>query len=344
MRKVVDLRVLVTGGAGFIGSHVVDKLVMMGCKVCVLDNLSTGLLENLRCHVEGGSVDFVKGDVQDGELVEKLVKNVDGVVHLAAVTSVPFSVEHPLLTNRVNVEGTLNLLNACLDGDVQRFLFVSSCAVYGEPCYFPVDEEHPVCPLSPYAASKLAAEHYCQAFKRSYGLDAVVLRPFNVYGPRQRKEDMYSGVITRFFENLFSGRPLVVYGDGSQTRDFVHVFDVAEAVWLALNVKDAGGQVFNVGYGRSVGISELAKMLVELVGNNVEIAYEAARVGDLKHSFADIAKVRESLGYKPKISLEIGLQGLLDQWKEEAPTNHAVLAHGFRELEKTEQGIRSFAS
>ncbi|UCE95320.1 MAG: SDR family NAD(P)-dependent oxidoreductase, partial [Candidatus Bathyarchaeota archaeon] len=219
--------VLVTGGAGFIGSHVVDKLVGLGHEVVVLDNLSTGLLENLRRHVDDGNVGFVEGDIREVRLVDRLFKRVDAVVHLAAVTSVPFSMSHPVLTNRVNLDGTLNLLRASLENNVERFVLVSSCAIYGEPCYSPVDEEHPMHPLSPYAASKLAAEHYCRVFKSAYGLDAVVLRPFNVYGDRQRREDMYSGVITRFAESMLTGKPLVVYGDGSQTRDFVHVYDVA---------------------------------------------------------------------------------------------------------------------
>jgi len=336
-------RVLVTGGAGFIGSHVVDKLVALGCKVLVLDNLSTGVLENLQHHVKNGKVDFFKGDVGNEKLVNRLVKRADAVVHLAAITSVQFSVSHPLLTNKVNVEGTLNLLKACLDGDVQRFLFVSSCAVYGEPCYFPVDEKHPTRPLSPYAASKVAAEYYCRAFMHSYGLETVVLRPFNVYGPRQRKEDLYSGVITRFAENLFYGKPLVVYGDGSQTRDFVHVHDVAEAVWLALNVKAVEGQVFNVGSGRPVEINKLAKMLVEFVGACVEIMYEEPRVGDLKHSHADVTKAKRILGYKPKISLETGLRSFLRERKEETSARDAVLLSSLRQFEKTGEGSESFA-
>lgn len=313
-------KVAVTGGAGFIGSHVVDKLVGADCEVSVLDNLSTGLLGNVQRHIEDGNVSFFEGDVRDEELVRRLVEDVDAVVHLAAITSVPFSVAHPILTNNVNTEGTLNLLKACLDHSVQRFVLVSSCAVYGEPYSFPIDEEHPTRPLSPYAASKLAAENYCEAFSHSYGLESVVLRPFNVYGPRQRTEDTYSGVITRFAEHLFHRKPLVVYGDGSQTRDFVHVYDVAEAVWLALNIKDAGGQVFNVGWGRPVEIRELAKMLVELVGGSVEIVHEERRAGDLKHSHANITKARETLGYTPKISLENGLQSLLRHMKEEVST------------------------
>jgi UDP-glucose 4-epimerase len=308
-------RVLVTGGAGFIGSHVVEKLVGSGCDVCVLDNLSTGSLENLHPYINRGQVDFVEGDILDRGLVETLARKTDAVVHLAAVTSVPFSVAHPVLTNEVNVGGTLNLLKACSKSDVQRFVLVSSCAVYGEPNYLPVDENHRTDPLSPYSASKLAAEHYCQAFSHSSGLEAVILRLFNVYGPRQREDDAYSGVITRFVRNLFSGRPLVVYGDGSQTRDFVHVHDVAEAVWLALNVKDVANQAYNVGYGRPVDINGLAKMLAGFFGDTVEVQYKEPRAGDLKHSYADVTKAREALRYRPKIALEVGLQNLIHEEK-----------------------------
>jgi UDP-glucose 4-epimerase len=324
-------RVLVTGGAGFIGSHVVEKLVGLGCDVCALDNLSTGSLENLRSCVKGGKVDFVEGDILDRELVEALVKRVDAVVHLAAVTSVPFSVAHPVLTNEVNVAGTLNLLKACSKSDVQRFVLVSSCAVYGEPDYLPVDENHRTNPLSPYSASKLAAEHYCQAFSHSCGLETVILRLFNVYGPRQREDDTYSGVITRFVRNLFSGKPLVVYGDGSQTRDFVHVHDVAEAVWLALNVRDVANQAYNVGYGRPVDINELAKMLAGFFGDTVEVQYKEPRIGDLKHSYADVTKAKEALRYRPKIALEVGLQSLIHEAKGQCMTNEPSIVSFFEQ-------------
>ena len=311
-----NFRVLITGGAGFIGSHVADKLVAEGCEVLVLDNLSTGLAENLQHHLDIGKVSLFRGDIRDEGLVNGVVKEVDAIVHLAAITNVPNSVIHPVLTNEVNVGGTLNLLRASLDGDVKRFLLVSSCAVYGEPHYVPVDEEHPTDPLSPYAASKLAAEYYCRVFRHSYGLKTEVLRPFNVYGPRQRREDAYSGVITRFVDNLFCGKPLVVYGDGSQTRDFVHVYDVAEAVWLALSVDGAVGQVLNVGYGESVKVGELAKMFGEFAGAQVEIVYEEPRPGDLKHSQADVTKAKKILGYNPKIPLAEGLRNLLRAKKE----------------------------
>jgi UDP-glucose 4-epimerase len=311
-------QVLVTGGAGFIGSHIVEDLVESGYMVWVLDNLSTGTLGNLHSAMRTGRAEFVEGDILDRDLVKTLVDRVDAVVHLAAITSVPLSVVHPLSTNEVNVTGTVNLLEACVNSSVQRFVLISSCAVYGEPAYLPVDENHRTNPLSPYSASKLAAEHYCQAFSHANELETVILRLFNVYAPRQRKDDTYSGVITRFVRNLLSGQPLVVYGDGSQTRDFVHVHDVAEAVWLALNVSDIENQVYNVGSGQPVDVNELIQILTGLIGNNVEVLYKAPRVGDLKNSCADLTKAREVLGYQPKIGLKAGLQNLIHEAEEQA--------------------------
>lgn len=304
-----------TGGAGFIGSHLVDELVKMGYEVSVIDDLSTGEVENLQCHLDG-EVKFFKGDIRDGRLVDELVGGVDAVIHLAAISSVSFSVENPVLTNDVNVNGTLNLLNACVNAGVQRFIFISSCAVYGEPCYLPVNEKHPVKPLSPYAASKVAAEEHCEVFRKAYGLDTVVLRLFNVYGSRQRREDTYSGVITRFAANLVYGKPLLIYGDGSQTRDFIHVGDVVEAVRLVLESGDVAGETFNVGSGKPTSINELAKLLTEGSGGGVEMVYEKRRIGDLEQSYADIGKAEKALGYKPRLALERGLRSLMFEFKE----------------------------
>ena len=298
------------------GSHVVDKLAEMQCEVWVVDNLFTGKIENLQLNRVDRKVRFFDGDIRDGGLVNKLVKEVDAIVHLAAISSVPFSVENPVLTNDVNVNGTLNLLNACLDADVRRFLFISSCAVYGEPRYFPMDERHPIQPLSPYAASKAAAEGYCKVFRKVYGLDAVVLRLFNVYGSRQREEDSYCGVITKFVSSLLHGKPLVIFGDGNQMRDFVYVEDVAEAIWLALESEAAAGETFNIGSGRPTSINELAKLVTEVFGDEAEMVYEEERIGDLRQSCADIAKAERTLGYRPKITLEDGLKRLVLQSKE----------------------------
>jgi UDP-glucose 4-epimerase len=304
------MRVLVTGGAGFIGSHVIDRLVDSGYGVRVVDDLSTGKLANIQGHLERGKVEFVKGDIRDAERVKKCVHDVDAAVHLAALTSVPFSVRNPSLTYDVNVAGTRNLLRACAKEKVGKFVFISSCAVYGEPEFLPVNEKHPANPISPYAKSKWAAEQFCLGLSGKGLLRSIILRLFNVYGRRQGVND-YCGVITRFIERCKQGLPMVVYGDGSQTRDFVNVHDAVEAVLAAVENNQAEEEVFNIGSGKPVSVNELAKTVSELAGLNPEIVYDKPRVGDIKHSYADISKAEKLLGYKPKVALKDGLRVLL---------------------------------
>ena len=305
-------RVLVTGGAGFIGSHVVDKLVGSGYDVSVVDNLSEGKLSNIKGHLKDGRICFLEGDVRDDEFVRKCVDNVDAVVHLAAVTSVPLSVENPSLTFDNNVNGTLNMLNACRRAKVRRFVFASSCSVYGEPSYLPVDEVHSTFPLSPYAASKLEGEEACKLNHGHHGLSTVVLRFFNVYGPRQGSS-AYSGVITKFFDRVRKHMPLVIFGDGSQIRDFVHVWDVSDAILRTLETKSAEGEVFNIGSGRATSLNSLAKSVIDLAGVSLGIVYEKPRAGDVKASFANISKAERQLGYKPIVPLEKGLRSLVEE-------------------------------
>jgi UDP-glucose 4-epimerase len=303
-------RVLVTGGAGFIGSHVVDRLVDRGYGVRVIDSLSTGKLENLKGHLNDGAVSFVKGDIRDAKLVTKCVRGVDAVIHLAAMTSVPFSIENPDLTFAVNVRGIINLLSSCAKQKVGKFVFVSSCAVYGEPESLPITEEHPTKPMSPYAESKLACEKYCLGFHEKGLLRSVVLRLFNVYGVRQVMND-YCGVIAAFIDRVRRGLPLVVYGDGMQTRDFANVNDVADAVLSSVEKESSEGKVFNVGFGVPTSINDLAKAVMECAGLNLEVVHEEPRLGDIKHSYADNSKAEELLGYKPTVSLKDGLRTLL---------------------------------
>jgi len=301
------VRVLVSGGAGFIGSHLVDRLVADGCEVTVLDDLSTGKIENLSCHLGNDRLRFVEGDVRDVKAVCGAVKGVDVVFHLAAVTSVPFSVVYPDVAFGVNVEGTRNILDACVKNGVERFVFVSSCAVYGEPVYLPVDEKHPLSPVSPYGLSKLKAEQLCRDYFERFGLKTTVLRPFNVYGFRQRR-DGYAGVIARFIERLRSGLPPVVYGDGSQTRDFIYVEDLVEAFVKILCCEASVNGVFNVGSGVPVSINELAEMLIVLFGvDGVKPLHADEREGDIRHSYADVKLMRQCLGVKPTFSLKDGL-------------------------------------
>jgi len=304
-------RVLVTGGAGFIGSHLVDALVRDGCEVCVLDNLSTGRLENIKHHIGNGNVVFVQGDVRNKQVACGAVKGVEAVFHLAAITSVPYSIKCPGVTREVNMTGTMNLLEACLRGDVERFVHVSTCAVYGEAEYLPIDEKHPTNPVSPYAESKLAAERCCSEFQEAYGLTTTVLRLFNAYGLRMRN-DQYGGVIARFVERLRDGKPPIIYGDGSQTRDFVHVEDAVNAIRLALGNNNAMDRTFNIGSGVPTMINQLAQLLIQLFGvKGVRPKFRGARRGDLRHSYADIREAKTALGYEPKISLKEGLSTLI---------------------------------
>jgi UDP-glucose 4-epimerase len=231
---------------------------------------------------------------------------------LAALTNVPFSVENPDLTFDVNLLGTLNLLRSSIKENIDRFVFVSSCAVCGEPKSLPVNEEARTDPISPYAESKLAAERYCLGFQERQLLRSVVLRFFNVYGPRQGMND-YSGVITRFINSSRQGLPLVIYGDGSQTRDFVNVNDIVEAVLASMKRDDAVGGVFNIGSGKPTSINELAKTVLDLAGVDLEISYEKSRAGDIKHSYADISKAKKFLDYEPKVSLRDGLRALFEE-------------------------------
>jgi len=300
-------RVLVTGGAGFIGSHLVDRLVDEGCRVVVLDDLSSGTLENIRGHLNGGNVQFIEGDVRSSDAVEEAIKDVDLVCHSAAVVSVPYSMREPLLTHEVNATGTLNLLIANVKHEVERFVYLSTCAVYGEPEYLPVDEAHPTNPISPYAASKLAAEHYCKAFQQAYGLKTTILRPFNVYGSRQN-----DGVVAQFVQRMKKGELPIVYGNGRQTRDFLYVLDAVDAIMLALKHGSAVGEVFNVGTGKATTINELVELLLRIFGKDLKPLREEPRIGDVMQSCADIGKAEKELGYRPRFSLEKALRHLVE--------------------------------
>jgi len=304
-------KVLVTGGAGFIGSHLVDRLMNEGYEVVVLDNFSAGKIENVQRLLGDQSFHLIKGDIRNLEDARKAVGDVDAVFHLAAIVNVPLSIEDPLLVNDVNVRGTLNLLEASLKENIQRFVYVSSCAVYGEAHHLPINEEHPIMPLSPYGISKFTAEHHCKIFHKIHGLKTVCLRFFNVYGPRQ-SEGPYSGVITQFISRLKQGKPPVIYGDGEQTRDFVYVEDVVEACMLALGCQHCAGEVVNVGTGKPTKINELAKVLVRMFGESgVKIEYAPVRAGDIRNSYADISKAEQVLRYKPRVGLEEGIRRLL---------------------------------
>jgi len=313
------MKVVVTGGAGFIGSHLVDRLIVEGYEVIVLDNLSTGKIENVKHHLNNQKFNLVRGDVQNSRDVNKAIKDADIVFHLAAFVNVPLSIENPMLANNVNTRGTLNLLQAILKKNFARFVYVSTCAVYGEACYLPISEEHPTAPLSPYGVSKLAAEQYCKVFNRTLGLKTVCLRYFNIYGPRQFKGP-YSAVITRFIDRLRENEPPIIYGNGEQTRDFLYVEDAVEACMLSLSPENCVGEVINIGTGIKTTINELANLLIKLMKKtHIAPIYAAPRKEDIKHSYADISKAQKMLRYKPKVTLEKGLKRLLNEDKCRQP-------------------------
>lgn len=304
---------LVTGGAGFIGSHIVDELVRRGEKVRVLDNFTTGKRENLALAASRArdAIDVIQGDIQDWGAVQRAVHDVDYVLHEAALASVPQSIADPLQTNQVNVAGTLNVLLAARDAGVKRLVFAGSCAVYGNNASLPLRETDAPQPLSPYAASKLAGESYCRAFLQAYGLPTVVLRYFNVFGPRQDPASEYSAVIPKFITALLRDRPPTIYGDGAQSRDFVSVANVVQANLLACEREQAIGQVINVGCGEQYTLLDLHGQLIDLTHKNLSPVFAPARAGEVKHSRAAIDTATQVLGYKPEITWQEGLRRTL---------------------------------
>ena len=304
-------RILVTGGAGFIGGHIVDRLLSKGFEVIVVDNLSTGRLENVTSHQGKKDFHFIKGDIRNLDLVKSTLQDVDAVFHEAALVGATCSVENPVLTNEVNVTGTLNLLKACVDSDVKRFIYASSAAVYGKTETLPHHEDLTPRPISPYGVSKLAAENYVKVFYDVYGLETVCLRCFNIYGPMQTYSP-YSGVITIFINRLLGNQPPIIYGDGKQTRDFINIQDVIAANMLALTRKSAVGEVFNIATGVATTVNRVASMLQEIIGKtSLKPVYTNPRMGDIRHSYADISKARRVLGHNPRVSLRDGLAKLV---------------------------------
>jgi len=299
----------VTGGAGFIGSHTVDALLKEGTSVWVLDDLSTGSLRNLRRWKKDRKFRFRRGSTLRADMVEALTRKVDAVIHLAAVVSPYYSIEKPKVVNAVNVTGTINVLNAALKAKTQRVVFASSSSVYGDQTLLPIAEDNPLHPITPYGASKVSGEKYCEAYNRTYRLSTVSLRYFNVYGERQRANP-YSGVIAIFSKQLKRGVRPKIFGDGSQTRDFIHVSDVVRANLQAL--KATASDAFNIGTGRPTSISELSSLLGRLAGRpDISLEYSAARSGDIHDSYANVAKAREALRFQAQVDLNDGLATLV---------------------------------
>jgi UDP-glucose 4-epimerase len=301
---------LVTGGAGFIGSHLVEALLARGDCVRVLDNLSTGHLENLAGVQD--KIELIEGDIRDDPVVQAALAGVDQVFHLAALVSVPESMAKPVETELINAVGALNILQAAKAAGVRRVILSSTCAVYGDEPTLPKTESSPSCPQSPYAISKLTAETYCRLFHHSFGLETVRLRYFNVFGPRQDPSSAYSGVISIFVDKLGTGAVPAIFGDGEQTRDFVFVEDVVQANLLAATVPQAPGHVFNIGSGRQVSINQLFAALCDIFDQDAKPAYSPPRPGDILHSYADPSLAHAVLGWSAHVSFEEGLRRLVD--------------------------------
>jgi UDP-glucose 4-epimerase len=306
---------LVTGGAGFIGSHLTEELVRRGQTVRVVDSLITGQRRNLD-HIPG--VEFLEGDLADMSVAARAVEGIDYVLHQAAIPSVPRSVKDPVTSNRANVDASLNVLVAGRDAGVKRLVYAGSSSAYGDTPTLPKREDMPTNPLSPYALQKLVAEQYCQMFTHLYGFETVTIRYFNVFGPRQDPGSPYSGVISLFSTALLEGRQPTIYGDGEQTRDFTYVANVVDGVLRACEAPNAAGQVINVACGTRISLNELLRVMNTIVGSHLDAIYKETRAGDVRDSQADITKAKTLLGYTPIVSLHDGLARTLEWCRSEA--------------------------
>lgn len=318
---------LVTGGAGFIGSHLVTRLIQDGVQVRVLDNLVTGSLANL-AHV-ADQFEFIRGDVRDAEVVRRAIDECDVVFHQAALASVPMSIENPIATHEACVTGTVNVLNAARLNGVRRVVYAGSSSAYGDSPVMPKKEDQVPEVLSPYAAAKLAGEYYCQSFAASYDLEVVRLRYFNVFGPRQDPKSPYSAVIPLFASALLDGRRPKIFGTGAQSRDFVNVKNVVEANLLAAIVPGVSGKVYNVASGKSISVLDLLKLICQELNVPFDPEFHPPRTGDVLHSWADISAIHNDLGYEPRVTLEEGLKETLDYYRQTANAsipNHSVSA------------------
>lgn len=305
---------VVTGGAGFIGSHIAQRLALDGLRVRILDNLSTGHRENL--DEISGDIDFTEGSVADENVLNTVLDGAELVFHEAAIPSVPRSVENPRQTHIASVDGTFTLLLAAREKKVRRLVYAASSSAYGDQATLPKAEEMLPDPLSPYAVAKLVGEYYCQVFARVYGLETISLRYFNVFGPRQDPGSQYSGVVSRFISTLLTNQQPVIYGDGEQSRDFTYIDNVVDANLKAANARSGFGSVINVANGERITLNQLLEELKAITGKtSVSADYQPTRVGDVRHSLADISRARDLLGYQPIVGLNEGLRRTIDWWK-----------------------------
>ncbi len=315
MQGLKGKRILVTGGAGFIGSHLVEHLLDHKAKVVVIDNLVSGRIENLQEYLN--KIEFIKKDICDERALDLALKGVDFVLHQAALRSVPKSVKDPFAYHEVNVSGTLRLLLKAKEKKIKRVVFASSSSVYGERTKFPEKETDTPSPVSPYATTKLACEYYLNLFGKLYNLETVSLRYFNVFGPRQALDDEYSVVIPKFITSLLKDSPPPIYGDGNQERDFTYIDNVVEANLLALIAPGISGEVFNVASGKPYSINQLFSLLKELLNKKIEPLYLAPRPGDVRKTHADIFKIKRVLGWRPKIDFKEGLIRTINWFKRQ---------------------------
>lgn len=313
----LEIKALITGGAGFIGSHIAQALCLRGAEVLILDDLSTGDEANLKWARQGDRIDLVKGSVTDQALIQKLVPGSHWVFHEAAIASVPQSVAQPAESNAVNLEASLNLLIAARDAGVRRFMFASSAAIYGDTAAPLKQESDPVLPLTPYGLQKYASERYGQMFHQLYGLETVALRYFNVFGPRQSLTSPYSGVIAKFCTLMLSGEAPMIFGDGLQSRDFAYIDNVVAANLLAAEqpAEKVAGRVFNIAGGTSVTLLDLVNELNQLTGQDLRPQHQPARSGDIRDSAADLTLARRDLGFEPQVSWREGLRQTLDFYR-----------------------------
>ncbi len=310
----ITTKVLVTGGAGFIGSNLADELIRQGAKVKIIDDLSTGFRENLE--EIRGDFDFIEGNLNDPDKLRNAVENVEIIFHEAALPSVFRSVENPSATHEACVNATFNLLNAAKENNVRRLVYAASSSAYGDQPTLPKVETMRPEPLSPYAGAKLMGEYYCQVFSRVYGLETFSLRYFNVFGPRQNPSSMYSGVISRFIDALMKNEKPVIYGDGEQTRDFTYIANVVDANIKAAQTGEGIGEVMNAANGERISLNKLLEVLKKITGKpDVTADYQPERKGDVKHSQADNARAVKCLGYEKLVGLEEGLQKTIEWWK-----------------------------
>ena len=308
---------LVTGGAGFIGSHIVEELIRRRERVRVLDNFSTGRRENLAPFLE--HIELIEGDLRDLPTVRRAVEGVDYVLHQGAIPSVPRSVADPLASNSANVTGTLHLLVAARDAGVRRVIYAASSSAYGDSPTLPKQEDMPTAPKSPYAVSKLAGEHYCRAFTEVYGLETVSLRYFNVFGPRQDPTSQYAAVVPLFITAMLQGEPPTVHGDGLQSRDFTYVSNVVHANLLAATAPGVAGRLFNIACGQRYTLLNLIAILDEIVDAHVTPIHTDPRPGDVRHSLADVAAAQEALGYRAEVDFNEGLRRTVAWYRQTPP-------------------------